>query len=70
MTTITFEAEKSEFEKIRNVLKALGAKKIKVKEDDTKMSKAEFEEKLKRAKAGKGTILKNSDEINAFFNSL
>ncbi|HBG39995.1 MAG TPA: hypothetical protein DEF88_05365 [Porphyromonadaceae bacterium] len=71
MTIFTFETDKSEAVKIRTILKALGVKKLKIIEnDDTEMSKDEFEEKLKRAKSGDGTILRNADDVNAFFNSL
>jgi len=70
MAVLSFEIEESEVSKIRTILKALGAKKLKVKEDETKMSKEEFYEKLKRAKSGSGTILETEKDIHAFFDSL
>jgi len=46
MTTFSFEIDSSEVSKVKAILKALGAKKMKVKEDETKMSKEEFFAKL------------------------
>ncbi|RZL30237.1 MAG: hypothetical protein EOO96_18545 [Pedobacter sp.] len=70
MTTFSFEIEPSEVSKLKAVLKALGVKKIKIEEDKTEMSKQEFDEKLKKAKSGSGTILKSKEDVNAFFDSL
>lgn len=39
-------------------------------DEPTKMSKDEFEEKLNRAKSDSGTILKNKEDVDAFFESL
>ena len=58
MAVLSFEIEESEVSKIRTILKALGAKKLKVKEDETKMTKEEFFAKIDRSikdiKEGKG----------------
>lgn len=70
MTTFSFEIEPSEVSKLKAVLKALGVKKIKIEEGKTEMSKQEFDEKLKKAKSGSGTILKSKEDVNAFFDSL
>jgi hypothetical protein len=70
MTTFSFEIEKSEVAKLKAVLKAFGAKKLKIEEEKTEMSKEEFEKKLKKAKESSGTILKSKEDINAFFDSL
>ncbi|MGV3546658.1 MAG: hypothetical protein ACO1N4_06320 [Pedobacter sp.] len=70
MTTFSFEIEKSEVAKLKAVLKAFGAKKLKIEEEKTEMSKEEFEKKLKNAKESSGTILKSKEDINAFFESL
>ena len=62
MTTVIFEAESSEIDKIKSVLKVLGAKKIKIKEteeskypqfDKTKYTKKEFEAMLDFSKKTK-----------------
>ncbi|TZF82794.1 hypothetical protein FW774_14995 [Pedobacter sp. BS3] len=57
MAVLSFEIEESEVSKIRTILKALGAKKLKVKEDETKMTKEEFyakiDESIKQAAEGK-----------------
>lgn len=70
MTTFSFEVEQSEVSKLKAVLKAFGVKKMKIKDDETEMSKEEFEAKLKRAKSSSGTVLKSKEDINAFFDSL
>lgn len=80
MTTVTFEAEPSEIDKIKNVLKALGAKKIKVKEteeskypqfDKTEYTKKEFEAMLDFSKKTKtAKKLKTKQEISDFIDSL
>ena len=69
MTVFSFEIDSSETEKIKAVLKAFGVKKLKI-HDETKMSKAEFEEKLTKSKSGKGTLLHSKQDISDFFNSL
>ena len=57
MTTFSFEIDSSEVSKVKAILKALGAKKMKVKEDETKMSKEEFfakiDKSIKQAEEGK-----------------
>lgn len=70
MTVISFEIESSEADKVKAVLKALGVKKIKTRDDRTKMTKAEFEKKLKESKSGKGTLLHSKQEVSNFFNTL
>lgn len=69
MTVFSFEIDSSEADKIKAVLKAFGVKKLKI-EDETKLSKAEFEDKLKRSKAGKGTLLHSKEDVSNFFNSI
>lgn len=51
------------------MLKAFGVKKLKI-EDETKMSKTEFEDKLKKSKSGKETLLHSKQDVSDFFNSL
>jgi len=78
MKTIIFEAETSEIEKIKSILKILGVKKIKEIEnskypqfDKVKYSQKEFEEMLDFSKSTKSsTILKNKKDITDFINSL
>ena len=77
MTTFTFEADKSEVEKIRTILKALGVKKLKVKEDVSdpaekiKYSRKEFDEMLDESKKSKSDKLLNSkDDVKNLFDSL
>ncbi|PZU89667.1 hypothetical protein [Epilithonimonas hungarica] len=77
MTTFTFEADKSEVEKIRTILKALGVKKLKVKEDVSesaekiKYSRKEFGEMLDESKKSKSDKLLNSkDDVKNLFDSL
>lgn len=59
MTTISFVIEEAnEVPKIKNVLKALGAKKLKIsmeQDDETKMTKKDFFAKIDKAKNEKGT---------------
>lgn len=77
MTTFTFETDKSEVEKIRTILKALGVKKLRVKEDasdsgeKTKYSRKEFDEMLDESKNSKSQeLLKSKDDVKNFFDSL
>lgn len=77
MTTFTFEADKSEVEKIRTILKALGVKKLKVKEDVSesaekiKYSSKEFDKMLDESKKNKSDKLLNSkDDVKNLFDSL
>lgn len=77
MTTFTFEADKSEVEKIRTILKALGVKKLKIKEDPSestekiKYSRKEFDEMLDESKKSKSQkVLKSKDDIKTFFDSI
>lgn len=77
MTTFTFEADKSEVEKIRTILKALGVKKLKVKEEPSeakekvKYSEKEFGEMLDESKKSKSDKLLNSkDDVKNLFDSL
>ena len=51
MTTFSFEIEKSEVAKLKAVLKAFGAKKLKIEEEKTEMSKEEFEGKINKSLA-------------------
>lgn len=76
MTTFTFEADKSEVEKIRTILKALGVKKLKIKEDPSestekiKYSRKEFDEMLDESKKSKSEKVMNSKEdIKNLFDS-
>lgn len=77
MTTFTFEADKSEVEKIRTILKALGVKKLKIKEDPSestekiKYSRKEFDEMLDESKKSKSQkVLKSKDDVKTFFDSI
>lgn len=70
MTTFSFEIEQSEVSKLKAVLKAFGVKKMRIKEDETEMSKEEFDVKLEKAKSGPGTLLKSKEDIDSFFGSL
>ncbi|RRQ46482.1 hypothetical protein [Chryseobacterium sp. SC28] len=77
MTTFTFEADKSEVEKIRTILKALGVKKLKIKEDPSestekiKYSRKEFDEMLDESKKSKSEkVLKSKDDVKTFFDSI
>ena len=77
MTTFTFETDKSEVEKIRTILKALGVKKLKVKEDASdsaekiKYSLKEFDEMLDESKKSKiQKLLISKDDVKTFFNLL
>jgi hypothetical protein len=77
MTTFTFEADKSEVEKIRTILKALGVKKLKVKEDASessekiKYSHKEFDEMLDESKKSKiEKVLNSKDDVKNLFDSL
>ena len=66
MTTLTFEIESTEVDKIKAVLKALGARKLKVTPDEAISSK--LGEKLRRSKKGKGTELLTADDVSIFLN--
>ena len=77
MTTFTFEADKSEVEKIRTILKALGVKKLKVKEDASessekiKYSQKEFDEMLDESKKSKiEKVLNSKADVKNLFDSL
>ncbi|WP_027384460.1 hypothetical protein [Epilithonimonas caeni] len=77
MTTFTFEADKSEVEKIRTILKALGVKKLKVKEDASesaekiKYSRKEFDKMLDESKKSKSEkVLNSKDDVKNLFDSL
>jgi len=78
MKTIIFEAEKSEIEKIKNILKILGAKKIKEVEsskypqfDKVEYTQKEFSEMLDFSKKTKSSnILKTKKDVADFINSL
>ncbi len=77
MTTFTFEADKSEVEKIRTILKALGVKKLKVKEDASestekiKYSSKEFDKMLDESKKSKSEkVLNSKDDVKNLFDSL
>ena len=77
MTTFTFEADKSEVEKIRTILKALGVKKLKVQEDASessekiKYSHKEFDEMLDESKKSKiEKVLNSKDDVKNLFDSL
>ena len=77
MTTFTFEADKSEVEKIRTILKALGVKKLRVKEDVSesgekiKYSRKEFDQMLDESKKSKNAkTLKSKDDVKNLFDSL
>ena len=77
MTTFTFEADKSEVEKIRTILKALGVKKLKVKEDASestekiKYSSKEFDKMLDESKKNKSEkVLNSKDDVKNLFDSL
>ena len=77
MTTFTFEADKSEVEKIRTILKALGVKKLKVKEDVSesaekiKYSSKEFDKMLDESKKSKSEkVLNSKDDVKNLFDSL
>ncbi len=77
MTTFTFEADKSEVEKIRTILKALGVKKLKVKEDASdssekiKYSHKEFDEMLDESKKSKSErVLNSKDDVKNLLDSL
>lgn len=68
MTTLTFEIESTEVDKIKTVLKALGARKLKVT-PETEIS-PEFEDKLRKSKRGKGTELVTKQDVSEFFRSI
>lgn len=78
MKTIIFEADISEIEKIKNVLKALGVKKIKEIEsseyhqfDKVEYTKEEFGEMLDFSRKTKSSIaLKTKKDVVDFINSL
>lgn len=77
MTTFTFEADKSEVEKIRTILKALGVKKLKIKEDASestekiKYSSKEFDKMLDESKKSKSEkVLNSKDDVKNLFDSL
>lgn len=78
MRTIIFEAENSETEKIKNVLKALGITRIKDVEcskfpqfDKVKYTQKEFEEMLDFSEKTKcSAVLKNKEDIIDFIGSL
>ncbi|MBE8722834.1 hypothetical protein [Sphingobacterium pedocola] len=75
MATLSFEIESSEVSEIRTVLKVLGAKKIKiVQQDGAHMSRNEFFEKInspiKAIENGKGTLIKSKEELTNFWDSL
>ncbi len=76
MTTFTFEADQSEVEKLRTILKALGVKKLKVKEDSqstekVKFSRKEFDQMLDESKKNKSDkALKSKDDVKNLFDSL
>lgn len=77
MTTFTFEADKSEVEKIRTILKALGVKKLKVKEEPSeakekvKYSEKEFDQMLDDSKKNKHSkVLKSKGDVKNLFDSL
>ena len=58
-------------ELIAELAKQLGANvRIETKDDETKMSKEDFDAKIRRAQSDSGTILKTEEDINAFFDSL
>lgn len=77
MTTFTFEADKSEVEKIRTILKALGVKKLMVKEDSSesiekvKYSHKEFDQMLDESKKNENSnVLKSKEDVKNLFDSL
>jgi len=74
MATFSFEVDKSEAPRLRAVLKALGVTKLKIKEDETKMTKEEFFDKLesarKQIKNGQSTTINSKEELETFFDSL
>lgn len=65
MTTFSFEIEKSEVSKLKAVLKAFGAKKLKIEEEKTEMSKEEFDSKIEKSikQATKGNTHKLTPEL-------
>lgn len=65
MTTFSFEIASSEVSKIKAVLKALGAKNLKVKEDETQLSKEEFYAKIDKSmkQAAEGKVHKLTPEL-------
>ncbi len=77
MTTFTFEADESEVDKIRTILKALGVKKLKVKEESSestekvKYSLKEFDQILDESKKNENSnVLKSKDDVKNLFDSL
>ncbi|TZF82796.1 prevent-host-death protein [Pedobacter sp. BS3] len=74
MAVLSFEIEESEVSKIRTILKVLGAKKLKIKEDETKMTKEEFYAKIdrsiKQAAEGRVTTIRNKSELKSFLDNL
>lgn len=68
MTTLTFEIDSTEVDKIMAVLKALGARKLKVTAE-TEISPS-FEDKLRNSKKGKGTELVTAEAVSDFFRSI
>lgn len=78
MKTIIFEAETSEIEKIKNVLKALGIKKIKEVEtseypqfDKVEYTKEEYEKMLDFSKKTRSaSVLKTKKDVIDFIDSL
>lgn len=74
MTTFSFEVDESEATRLRAILKAFGVKKLKVKEDETKMTKEEFtakiEEARKEIKEGRSTTIRSTEELRSFIDSL
>lgn len=65
MTTFSFEVEQAEVSKLKAVLKALGVKKMKIKEDETKLSKEEFYAKIDKSikQAADGKVHKLTPEL-------
>lgn len=68
MATLTFEIESKEVDKVKTILKALGAQKLKVTHANP--ISPSFEEKLRNSKKGKGTKLRTEQEITDFFESI
>lgn len=68
MATLTFEIESEEVDKVKTILKALGARKLKVTHNNP--VSPGFEEKLLNSEKGKGTKLATEQEVSDFFQSI
>ncbi len=68
MATLTCEIDSKEVDKVKTILKALEARKLKVTHNNP--VSPSFEKKLRNSKKGKGTKLTTEQRLSDFFQSI